>query len=77
MKNLKTILSYVLVAVIASMVTLSVFCDTPEAEYNKLDELTGLIDTYFIEEANHADMEDAAAVAMVDSLGDQWSYYMT
>ena len=77
MKNLKTILSYVLVAVIASMVTLSVFCDTPEAEYNKLDELTGLIDTYFIEEANHADMEDAAAAAMVDSLGDQWSYYMT
>jgi len=77
MKNLKTILSYVLVAVIASMVTLSVFCDTPEAEYNKLDELTGLIDTYFIEEANHADMEDAAAAGMVDSLGDQWSYYMT
>ena len=77
MKNLKTILSYVLVAVIASMVTLSVFCDTPEAEYNKLDELTGLIDTYFIEEANHADKEDAAAAAMVDSLGDQWSYYMT
>ena len=77
MKNLKIILSYILVAVISSMVTLSVFCDTPEAEYNKLDELTGLIDTYFIGEANHADMEDAAAAAMVDALGDQWSYYMT
>ena len=77
MKNLKIILSYMLVAVISSMVTLSVFCDTPETEYNKLDELTGLIDTYFIGEANHADMEDAAAAAMVDALGDQWSYYMT
>lgn len=77
MKNLKIILSYILVAVLSSMVTLSVFCDTPETEYNKLDELGNLIETYFIGEADRAHMEDAAAAAMVDSLGDRWSYYMT
>ena len=78
MKNLKIILSYLLVAIIASMVTLAVFCPTPEEEaYNKLDELTHVIDTYFIGEADHAAMEDAAATAMVESLGDRWSYYMT
>ena len=77
MKKRKIFLSYVLVAVLSSMVTLSVFCNTPEAEYNKLDELAGLIDTYFIGEADRAAMDDAAAAAMVDSLGDQWSYYMT
>ena len=30
MKNIRIILSYILVAVLASMITLSVFCDTPE-----------------------------------------------
>ena len=77
MKNLRIILSYILVAVISSMITLSVFCDTPEEEYDKLDDIAGLIETYFIGEADRATMEDAAAAAMVDSLGDQWSYYMT
>ena len=77
MKNIRIILSYILVAVLASMITLAVFCDTPETEYNKLDELGDLIETYFIAESDRAAMEDAAAAAMVDSLGDQWSYYMT
>ena len=77
MKNVRIILSYILVAVLASMITLTVFCDTPETEYNKLDELGDLIETYFIAESDRAAMEDAAAAAMVDSLGDQWSYYMT
>ena len=77
MKNIRIILSYILVAVLASMITLTVFCDTPETEYNKLDELGDLIETYFIAESDRAAMEDAAAAAMVDSLGDQWSYYMT
>ena len=59
MKNLKIILSYLLVAIIASMVTLAVFCPTPEEEgYNKLDELTHLIDTYFIGEADHVIQEE-------------------
>lgn len=77
MKNIRIILSYILVAVLSAMITLTVFCDTPETEYNKLDELGDLIETYFIAESDRAAMEDAAAAAMVDSLGDQWSYYMT
>ncbi len=77
MKNVRIILSYILVAVLSAMITLTVFCDTPETEYNKLDELGDLIETYFIAESDRAAMEDAAAAAMVDSLGDQWSYYMT
>ncbi len=77
MKNVRTILSYVLVAMIASVITMSLFGGTAEDEYNKLDELGDLIETYFIADADRAKMEDAAAAAMVESLGDQWSYYMT
>ena len=84
MKNLKIILSYLLVAIIASMITLAVFCPAPTEnvapateEYNKLDDLTHVIDTYFIGEADHTAMEDAAAAAMVEALDDRWSYYMT
>jgi len=45
--------------------------------YPKLTELGVLIDRYFVDEVDHDAVEDAAAEAMVDALGDQWSYYMT
>lgn len=77
MKNFRKILSYVLVAMLASMITMYLYGGQPEAEYNKLDDLADLIETYFIGEADRGTMEDAAAAAMVDSLGDRWSYYMT
>ena len=77
MKNLRKILSYVLVATLASMITMYLYGGRPEEEYNKLDDLGDLIETYFIGEADRSAMEDAAAAAMVDSLGDRWSYYMT
>lgn len=78
MKYAKLILSYILVAVLASMLTLHLYGDTAAEEgYDKLDELAGLIEYYFIGEADPAAMEDAAAAAMVDALGDRWSYYMT
>lgn len=76
MKNLRIILSYILVAVLASVITMSVFGGTPDEPYNKLDDLGDLIEHYFIGEVDRAEMEDAAAAAMVSSLGDQWSYYM-
>ena len=63
MKNVRTILSYILVAILSSMITLSVFCGEPEEEYSKLDELGELIEFYFIGEADQAAMEDAAAIA--------------
>ena len=77
MKKLSVILSYILVAMLASVITMSAFGGEPEAEYDKLDDLADLIEECFIGEAERSAMEDAAAAAMVDSLGDQWSYYMT
>ncbi len=77
MKNLRVIASYVLVALLASVITMYLFGGTPAEEYDKLDELENLIEHYFIGEVDQAAMDDAAAAAMVDSLGDRWSYYMT
>lgn len=79
MKRVRTILSYILVAALASMLTLHLYGGTTAKEegYDKLDDLANLIEAYFIGEADRTAMEDAAAAAMVDSLGDRWSYYMT
>ena len=77
MKNVRKALSYLLVAVLSSVVTMAVFVGVPGEDYNKLDELADLIEVYFIEETDRTAMEDAAAAAMVESLGDKWSYYMS
>ena len=42
----------------------------------KLDELMDLCDEVFIGETDRLTMEDAAAAAIVESLGDRWSYYI-
>ena len=44
--------------------------------YSKLDELEDLISEKFIGEVDKTAMEDAAAGAMVNALGDSWSYYI-
>lgn len=77
MNKLQKILSYILVALLSSVVTMSVFGGAPSNDYDKLDDLTDLIEECFIGETDRGVMEDAAAAAMVDSLGDRWSYYMT
>lgn len=83
MKKSKTIfriLSYVLVAVAASGTTLALTWSamTQEtANARKLAELSSLIQERFIGEADVTQMEDAAANAMVQSLGDEWSYYIS
>ena len=77
MQNLRKFLSYLLVAVLASVTTMTVFVDVPSGNYNKLEDLANLIEAYFIEETDRTAMEDAAAAAMVDSLGDKWSHYMS
>lgn len=71
------LLSYLLVALVSSVVT--VLCILPMARggYSKLEQLEDLIQEKFIGEADPKAMEDAAAEAMVDSLGDRWSYYMS
>lgn len=74
MKKAQKFLSYVLVAVLSSVVTMYFFGGTDE--YNKLADMEQLIETYFIGQVDHTAMEDAAASAMVEALGDEWSYYM-
>lgn len=42
----------------------------------KLDELMNLCEEKYIGETDRLTMEDAAAAAIVESLGDRWSYYI-
>ena len=72
-----SILSHILVALIAAAVTLFVIVGQIGPTYTKLDQLEDLIIEVFIGEADKTKMEDAAASAMVDSLGDRWSYYIS
>ena len=75
MKKLQKFMSYVLVATLASMLTLALYPgDT--AEPSKLTLLETLIEEKFIGESDRTALEDAAATAMINSLGDQWSYYI-
>ena len=70
------ILSYLLVAFLASAVTMVVILAKLPNRYSKLEELENLIFNRFIGEADQKAMEDAAADAMVGALGDRWSYYI-
>ena len=66
--------SYVLVAALATMITLTMAGMNPPS---KLDRLEPLIEERFIGEADTEAMEDAAAAAMVKATGDRWSYYIS
>ena len=66
-------LSYVLVAALASSVTLAIWGQ----RYSKIEELKDVIDRYYIGEADMTKAEDAAASAMIDAIGDRWSYYIS
>ena len=46
-------------------------------EYPKLLELTDVIDSRFVGERDSFAVEEACAAAMVDGLGDRWSYYIS
>ena len=78
------VLSYVFTAALASLLTLALVMTVlivggigrQSAETSKLDQLEALILDRFIGEADQTVMEDAAATAMVEALGDQWSYYI-
>ena len=75
MKKFQKFMSYVVVAALASMLTLAITEKEPSG-LSKLDVLEALILEKFIGESDVAVMEDAAAAAMIDSLGDRWSYYI-
>lgn len=73
-KKILTVLSYMAVAVAAVALTL---CFTAKpAHYTKLEELADLLEQRFIDGVDRTKMEDAAADAMINSLGDRWSYYI-
>ena len=71
------ILSYVLVAALASVVSFGLCTLGMGRNASKLNQLTSLIEERFIEDIDMGTLEDAAAAAMVNSLGDRWSYYLT
>lgn len=73
LKLLLRSLSYALVAVAASVVTLLLWGQ----EYSKLSELEAVIGSKFIGEYDKTKVEDAAAKAMVNALSDRWSGYFT
>ena len=81
MKKFQKFMSYVLVAVLSSYLTLAVYREpspAPETTgISKLDQLEQLILEKFIGEANVTAMEDAAAAGMIAALGDRWSHYIS
>ena len=76
-KKVITVLSYVLVALLSCAVTLGVTVAEEKQEQSKLQELQALIDRVFIGEVDDVLLQDEAAEAMIQALGDRWSYYMT
>lgn len=66
--------SYVLVAALATVLTLAMAGGSAPS---KLDRLEALIAERFIGEADLQALEDAAAAAMVKATGDRWSYYIS
>lgn len=77
MKKFLVFLSYILVACAAATVATATAEKKAADKVSKLDQLSQVIQEYFIEEPDVAAMENAAASAMVEALGDRWSYYMS
>lgn len=76
-KKVLSVLSYVLVALVASGTTLACALFFFREGTGKLQQVQDLLQERFIEEVDQDALEDAAAQAMVEALGDRWSYYMT
>ena len=78
MKKLLRFMSYVLVAALASSVTLLAFI-VPRVGggTDKLDELKALVAQRFIGDIDWKVAEDYAAAGLIEGLGDRWSYYMS
>lgn len=74
-KKLLTLLSYIAVSVLSTVLTLAIVTWQGEG-VSKLEQLEGLIEDYYIEDTDITALQDAAADAMVTSAGDRWSYYI-
>lgn len=73
-KILIRLLSYILVAALASAATWFLASLLPNS---KLERLANAIDRKFIAGADQTQIQDAAAEAMIAALGDRWSYYIS
>lgn len=74
------LLSYFLVALLTGVLTAAgILLMMPEnvGKVSKLEQLQALIEERFIGEADMTEAEDAAARAMIEALGDRWSYYIS
>lgn len=76
-KKVLILVSYLLVAVLASVSTLGLESWMEQSKQPKLQQLEELILTRFIGEAEQEQLRDAAAEGMIESLDDRWSYYMS
>ena len=74
MKTFKQILIYILVAAVASCLTLAITLRGGMREYDKLDEIRQIVDTYFIGQVDADAMADGAAAGMIGALDDRWSH---
>ena len=77
MNKLLKLMSYILVAALASAATFAVMAFEPRNGYDKLDELRSLIDDKFVGDFDWKTAEDAAAAGLIEGIGDRWSYYMS
>lgn len=68
--------SYILVAILATVLTLIMVHVEIGLKPSKLDQLEDLIQDKFIEDADPEKLLDEAAAAMVKATGDRWSYYI-
>lgn len=84
----KKVISYVAVAVIASALTFAICLSRPpQVNYtstglisnsqDKLNEIRKIIKECYIGEITDDELIEAAAAAMLEATGDQWSYYMS
>lgn len=76
-KKLLVLLSYVLVAMLSTVMTLGLIYMEGDLKPTKLEQLESLILERFVGEAEAEKLEDAAASAMVSATGDRWSYYIS
>ena len=76
-KKILLFCSYVLVAVLATVMTLGLVYLDGGLKPTKLEQLEGLIEERFIGDADLVKLEDAAAAAMVNATGDKWSHYIS
>ena len=74
--RLRRLSPYIIVALVSAAVAVGVTLLVVFCNRSKLTRLEEIIDKYYIGDVDKTAIEDAAAAAMVDALGNPWSYYI-